>query len=110
MPAVIAPTPGGIYFRQPAPLFDFANGLTSISAGWPILARTRACLSEANGRRIHQNMAYSPSICITRTQAQLQYSRLGREAMTGQDGCRQHAAVIATEHAFGEPDHSESVR
>lgn len=58
MPAVMAPTPGGIYFRQLAPLlrsvarrnrivgmdiveiapsFDFANGLTSIMAGRLIL-------------------------------------------------------------------------
>jgi agmatinase len=54
MPAVMAPTPGGIYYRQLAPLlrtvarrnrivgmdiveiaptFDFANGLTCIAAG-----------------------------------------------------------------------------
>jgi agmatinase len=58
MPAVMAPTPGGIYFRQLAPLlravarrnrivgmdiveiapsYDFANGLTSIMAGRLIL-------------------------------------------------------------------------
>jgi len=58
MPAVMAPTPGGIYFRQLAPLlrsvasrnrivgmdiveiapaFDFANGLTCIMAGRFIL-------------------------------------------------------------------------
>jgi len=58
MPAVMAPTPGGIYFRQLAPLlrsvasrnkiagmdivevapaFDFANGLTCIMAGRLIL-------------------------------------------------------------------------
>lgn len=58
MPAVMAPTPGGIYFRQLAPLlrsvarsnrivgmdiveiapaFDFANGLTCITAGRLIL-------------------------------------------------------------------------
>jgi agmatinase len=58
MPAVMAPTPGGIYFRQLAPLlrtvarrnrivgmdiveiapsYDFANGLTSIAAGRLIL-------------------------------------------------------------------------
>ena len=58
MPAVMAPTPGGIYFRQLAPLlravarrnrivgmdiveiapsYDFANGLTCIGAGRLIL-------------------------------------------------------------------------
>ena len=58
MPAVMAPTPGGIYFRQAAPLmravarrhrvvgmdvveiapsFDYANGLTCIMAGRLIL-------------------------------------------------------------------------
>jgi agmatinase len=67
MPAVMAPTPGGIYFRQLAPLlrsvarsnrivgmdiveiapaFDFANGLTCIMAGRLILNVLSASWSE----------------------------------------------------------------
>ena len=67
MPAVMAPTPGGIYFRQLAPLlravarrnrivgmdiveiapsYDFANGLTSIMAGRLILNVLSASWSE----------------------------------------------------------------
>jgi hypothetical protein len=37
-------------------------------------------------------------------------NRLGRKALTGQDGCRQQATVIVTEHASGETDLSEFVR
>ncbi len=67
MPAVMAPTPGGIYFRQLAPLlravarrnrivgmdiveiapsYDFANGLTCIAAGRLILNVLSASWSE----------------------------------------------------------------
>jgi agmatinase len=67
MPAVMAPTPGGIYFRQLAPLlravartnkivgmdiveiapsYDFANGLTCIMAGRLILNVLSASWSE----------------------------------------------------------------
>jgi agmatinase len=75
MPAVMAPTPGGIYFRQLAPLlravarrnrivgmdvveiapsFDFANGLTCITAGRLILNVLSASWSEGGAmRRAH---------------------------------------------------------
>jgi agmatinase len=75
MPAVMAPTPGGIYFRQLAPLlrtvarrnrivgmdiveiapsFDFANGLTCIMAGRLILNVLSASWSEGGAmRRAH---------------------------------------------------------
>jgi agmatinase len=72
MPAVMAPTPGGIYFRQLAPLlravarrnrivgmdvveiapsFDFANGLTCITAGRLILNVLSASWSEGGALR-----------------------------------------------------------
>jgi agmatinase len=72
MPAVMAPTPGGIYFRQLAPLlrsvarrshivgmdiveiapsYDFANGLTSIMAGRLILNVLSASWSEGGAYR-----------------------------------------------------------
>ena len=72
MPAVMAPTPGGIYFRQLAPLlrsvarrnrivgmdiveiapsYDFANGLTSIMAGRLILNVLSASWSEGGAMR-----------------------------------------------------------
>lgn len=72
MPAVMAPTPGGIYFRQLAPLlrsvarhnrivgmdiveiapsYDFANGLTCIMAGRLILNVLSASWSEGGGYR-----------------------------------------------------------
>jgi agmatinase len=75
MPAVMAPTPGGIYFRQLAPLlrtvarrnrivgmdiveiapsYDFANGLTCIMAGRLILNVLSASWSEGGAfRRAH---------------------------------------------------------
>jgi agmatinase len=75
MPAVMAPTPGGIYFRQLAPLlrtvarrnrivgmdiveiapsFDFANGLTCITAGRLILNVLSASWGEGGAmRRAH---------------------------------------------------------
>jgi agmatinase len=75
MPAVMAPTPGGIYFRQLAPLlravarrnrivgmdiveiapsYDFANGLTCITAGRLILNVLSASWSEGGAmRRAH---------------------------------------------------------
>jgi agmatinase len=75
MPAVMAPTPGGIYFRQLAPLlrtvarrnrivgmdiveiapsFDFANGLTCIMAGRLILNVLSASWGEGGAmRRAH---------------------------------------------------------
>jgi len=72
MPAVMAPTPGGIYFRQLAPLlravarrnrivgmdiveiapsYDFANGLTCIAAGRLILNVLGASWSEGGAFR-----------------------------------------------------------
>lgn len=72
MPAVMAPTPGGIYFRQLAPLlravarrnrivgmdiveiapsYDFANGLTCIMAGRLILNVLSASWSEGGAMR-----------------------------------------------------------
>ena len=72
MPAVMAPTPGGIYFRQLAPLlrsvarrnkivgmdiveiapsFDFTNGLTCITAGRLILNVLNASWSEGGACR-----------------------------------------------------------
>jgi agmatinase len=72
MPAVMAPTPGGIYFRQLAPLlrsvarrnrivgmdiveiapsFDFANGLTSIMAGRLIMNVLSASWGEGGAMR-----------------------------------------------------------
>jgi agmatinase len=75
MPAVMAPTPGGIYFRQLAPLlravarrnrivgmdiveiapsYDFANGLTCITAGRLILNVLSASWSKGGAfRRAH---------------------------------------------------------
>jgi agmatinase len=75
MPAVMAPTPGGIYFRQLAPLlravarrnrivgmdvveiapsYDFANGLTCIMAGRLILNVLSASWAEGGAfRRAH---------------------------------------------------------
>jgi agmatinase len=75
MPAVMAPTPGGIYFRQLAPLlravarrnrivgmdvveiapsYDFANGLTCITAGRLILNVLSASWGEGGAmRRAH---------------------------------------------------------
>lgn len=75
MPAVMAPTPGGIYFRQLAPLlrsvarrnrivgmdvveiapsYDFANGLTCIMAGRLILNVLAASWSDGGAfRRTH---------------------------------------------------------
>jgi agmatinase len=70
MPAVMAPTPGGIYYRQLAPLlraiarrhrvvgmdiveiapsYDFANGLTCVIAGRLIL-NVLSTPSPASGR------------------------------------------------------------
>jgi agmatinase len=72
MPAVMAPTPGGLYFRQVAPLlrevarrhrivgmdlvevapsFDFANGLTCITAGRLILNVLAASWGADGGAR-----------------------------------------------------------
>ena len=72
MPAVMAPTPGGIYFRQLAPLlravarrnrivgmdiveiapsYDFANGLTAIMAGRLILNVLTASWSDGGAMR-----------------------------------------------------------
>lgn len=72
MPAVMAPTPGGIYFRQLAPLlrrvarqnrvvgmdiveiapsYDFANGLTAIMAGRLILNVLSASWGEGGAMR-----------------------------------------------------------
>ena len=73
MPAVMAPTPGGIYYRQLAPLlrsvarsnrivgmdiveiapsFDFANGLTCVAAGRLILNVLSASWSEGGALRL----------------------------------------------------------
>ena len=72
MPAVMAPTPGGIYFRQLAPLlrtvarqnrivgmdiveiapsYDFTNGLTAIMAGRLILNVLTASWGEGGAMR-----------------------------------------------------------
>ena len=80
MPAVMAPTPGGIYFRQLAPLlrsvarrskivgmdiveiapaFDFAKGLTCIMAGRLILNVLSASWSE--GGVYHRCKARGPT-------------------------------------------------
>ena len=76
MPAVMAPTPGGIYFRQLAPLlrtvarrnrivgmdiveiapsYDFVNGLTSIAAGRLILNVLGASWGEGGAWRRARN-------------------------------------------------------
>jgi len=73
MPAVMAPTPGGIYYRQLAPLlravarsnrivgmdiveiapsYDFANGLTCVAAGRLILNVLSASWSEGGALRL----------------------------------------------------------